>query len=542
MLYTFGTRIFWLELNIPRSLVKKIFVEYFGSDKCIIEDRKAAISFLIKITAKLQDKMIHRFNTQDTRDTLKSLYKVFDEVHHFYMRQKEARAELIKLNVSEGGAIDIFEQNRNITRNIIDATNIWIENCVLHQNIISHHTEDSSFVLDNELLIDMYIYGLASQVVSLLSLSKSIANNKELFYGIKITPYEDIPADVLKEHPIIYFNTLMTGNQNVLSEISLHSDANSTDFGIGFKETFGLDFLLYLGVIHHFQVNILANGKYACTVIDLADFVNQIEHATNPKVNSQNIIDHFTLTRDKLTNQLRKKEPIIWVMGVNKLRHEICPFIALGNNRIYISYCALEQAKQLWVSFFSNGGMCYTNREDALTRAIQKRNDELSKKLVNIIREKLQKHYQATFDDIDVDYNRIFGNRSINYGDFDLVFYSHQTNELFLIEAKFFSDSLTSSGTVTDYNKLFAEDAYYDHCRRRYDLVLSEPDAMRRFVHAEGTMNVHFLFVSSKPIEIEFQDNDGIVTFLCLSIFDKYLEGELINCEDDSVVRPVHLI
>ncbi|MDR9792404.1 hypothetical protein GBG21_02115 [Aeribacillus pallidus] len=52
-------------------------------------------------------------------------------------------------------------------------------------------------------------------------------------------------------------------------------------------------------------------------------------------------------------------------------------------------------------------------------------------------------------------------------------------------------------------------------------------------------IKVHLIFLSSKSIELEIQDNDGVVTFLSLGIFDKYLEGKLINDGDDSVVRPV---
>ena len=50
------------------------------------------------------------------------------------------------------------------------------------------------------------------------------------------------------------------------------------------------------------------------------------------------------------------------------------------------------------------------------------------------------------------------------------------------------------------------------------------------------------LFISSKPIEMEFQDADGIVTFLSLGIFEKYLKGNLISEDGMSVVRPVHVI
>jgi len=123
-----------------------------------------------------------------------------------------------------------------------------------------------------------------------------------------------------------------------------------------------------------------------------------------------------------------------------------------------------------------------------------------------------------------------------------LVFYTKETDELFLIEAKFFSDSLNNSGIISDYEKLYKADGYYDRCRRRYDLVLSEPQKMKSFLRAQTPVKAHFLFVSSKPLEIEFQDDDGVVSFPCLSIFDKYLEGKLIVDEDDSIMRPTHII
>ena len=65
---------------------------------------------------------------------------------------------------------------------------------------------------------------------------------------------------------------------------------------------------------------------------------------------------------------------------------------------------------------------------------------------------------------------------------------------------------------------------------------------MKSFVGVEGTVNVHFLFVSSKPLEIEFQDKDKIVTFPCLSNFDNYLESKLLPEVGNTPVRPVHTI
>lgn len=199
------------------------------------------------------------------------------------------------------------------------------------------------------------------------------------------------------------------------------------------------------------------------------------------------------------------------------------------------------EAKQLWVSYFSNGGMCYTNPKtpDSLTKAMEKRNKELSDILVGRLRGILNKHYSAKIDYKDVKYDRIFGEREINYGDFDVVYFDENVKELFLIESKYFSDSLNSSGMVTDYTKMFGEEGYYDYCRRRYDLVLAEPEKLKKFIDTEEEIAAHLLFLSSKPIEMEFQDKDRVVTFLSLGIFEKYIEGKLISGETDEVMRPV---
>jgi hypothetical protein len=161
---------------------------------------------------------------------------------------------------------------------------------------------------------------------------------------------------------------------------------------------------------------------------------------------------------------------------------------------------------------------------------------------VVIVSDILKKKYNGAYSGIDIDYSRIYGQRSINYGDFDIIFYNEGLKELFLIEVKYFSDSLNSGGMITDYDKLLKSDGYYDKCRRRYDLVIAEPQLMKDFIGACGNVDVHFIFLTSKPIEIEFQDRDGIVTFLCLDIFEKYLDGKLIAHDADSIVRPTYQI
>lgn len=540
--YVFMTRSFWLEMNVPMRIVNQKYKEYFGVNSRIIEERQESITFLSAITGKIQCKMVDWIKEENPNEVIKNLYKIMDECFTFYMRQKEARKKLSDLHINDGSIVETFEINRNMARNVIDSINLWLENCLLYQESIDKPYDQNSFNVNQELFVELYIYGLASRALSLLSLSKKFGE-KTLFYGITINPFNTEPIEVLKYHPIIYFNTLLTGNQDVFDiSIDEYKDAGNSDFGIGFRDEYGVDFLLALRTLSTLQAVMLNGGKYAYTVIDKEQFISCINEYTNGQVDGNLFFDAFVLTKDKIKSQLKGNDPIIWVMSTNKYRHEICPFICLENGRVAIANTALEQAKHLWLSFFGNGGMVYSNCKNKMTAAIEKRNKVLSDLLVQMLRNKLRSHYEAGFDEIDVQYHRIFGYKDYNYGDYDLIFYAKDVNELFLIEAKFFSDSLNNSGMITDYEKLFKEKGYYEHCRKRYDLVLAEAQKMKEFIGISGNVKVHFLFVSSKPIEIEFEDKDGIVAFPCLSIFDNYLEGKLLPEIGDTPVRPVHVI
>ena len=447
---------------------------------------------------------------------------------------------MIELNVSDGGIVDTFSENRNISRSIIDAVNIWIENCMIHQVIDPGHVAPADYPQNNDLLLDMYFYGLASHSLSLLSLSAK--NPAAEFTGLTIEPDKNFIAEVYKEHPIIYFNPLMTGNQNILEPAPSYEDVPSSSFGIAFKDVYGIGFQEFLFSLVYYQKYVLDSAGHDMIATSVECFLETVSAASKPKINAEPVIRSLALTKDVLRKQLRPGENTLWHMGINSYRYELCPFLLLENGWLVISHQALEQAKQLWCSIFSNGGMPYTNKKDSLTEAIDAKNTELSKKLVALIREKLRNHYKASLDEIEASYDRIFGRRPVDYGDFDLVFYAKDVGELFLIEAKFFSDSLTGSGIVRDFTKMFGEGGYYEHCRARFDLVLAEPEKMKAFVSADAPVEVHFLFVSSKPLEVEFQDKDKITTFLSLNVFDKYLEGKLEDSEDGSIKRPTFSI
>lgn len=540
--YIFMTRTFWLEMNVPINLVNQTYKKYFGTDNKVIEDRKEAIEILSSIIGQMQSQFVNWLKSENPYAVIKDLYKVLDECFNFYIKQKAARKKLVELNVSDDSIVEVFIRNRNMAQSVIDSVNLWMENCLLFQEAIEKPYDNESFEINQELFIDLYIYGTVSKALSLLNLSKKFGE-KNLYYGISITPDNEEPIEILKYHPVIHFNTLLMGNQDAFQvSINEYKNASASAFGKGFKDEYGVDFILALRTMSTLQADMLHNGKYAYTVIDKNQFIQWINKYTGGQVDGELFFETFTLTQNNINSQLKENDPIVWIMSVNKYRHEIRPFICLENERIAISNMAIEQAKHLWLSYFANGGMIYSNCADSLTIAIEERNEELSEKLVTMIREKLRSHYDSGFDEIDVQYDRIFGLRGYNYGDYDLVFYAKDVNELFLIEAKFFSDSFSNSGIITDYEKMFKKKGYYEHCRKRYDLVLSEPDRIKQFIGVSGDVNVHFLFVSSKPLEIEFTDQDGIVTFPCLANFDDYLEGKLLPEIGDVPVRPTHRI
>ena len=538
----FQTRPFWIEFRVPLSLVREKFLFYFGKEEIEIKDLEKAHSIIFKALTTSQEYILKRIKDHGALDSLLKISYIFGEVQSYYFSEKGARKKLVKNNISPKGLVDTFEENKDIMRCILDASNIWIENCILYQSeddqIISEKTVRESFVIDMDLLIDLYVCGMCSQAVSFLTLSKN--NNGLTFEGVRITPHSNTPFILDYYHPVIYFNTAIVGNQDILEKQPLNDKANQTPFGIGFAKTYGVDFLLFLATIYGFQVNELKGNDRAIRIIGKKQFEWLVEHSTNLPINGDIFYNSFVLTQRKIQSQLREGEPIVWKQGVNKERIEIKPFIALGDN-VILSYALLEQAKQLWASYFSNGGSCYSGNEDYLLRAMNKRNQELSDILVVRIREELNKRFHPKVDSYDVKYDRIFGERNINYGDFDVVFYTEDTNELFLVEAKYFSDSLNASAVVTDYNKLFEKEGYYDHCRRRYDLVLDEPEKVKAFIGTEDEIKMHLLFISSKPLELNIQDEDGVVTFLSLNVFGEYLDGKLIG-ENDEVVRPTQTI
>ncbi len=538
----FITEDFWRKMEIPSKKKQEIFYKYFGKTNQRIDNTDDAISYLKEILNRLQEEIVRDFSNGNSKRVTYELLKIHDKCFKNYHWEKEDRDELVKSRIDSSHIQDIYGTNRNVAQDILYGINIWIENSVLLQQNIEEKFEVHKKNIDIELCLLVYVYGTASRSLSFLALSKRLKNTK-LYYGIEISPDSSMPINVVRDHPVIYYNPLMAGNQSIFSvSEDDYRNIDNSDFGKGFIKEYGISLLMSLRVFSTFQKYELQDGKIACMAFEKENFKNRVAEMVNNQDFAEKFLDAFSLNKEKMQANLSKNDPVIWKAGVNKYRFELRPIVMLEDDTICISCQAFEQAKQIWMSFFANGGVAYSDIKDRFTEAEEKHNTELSEKLVKMIVSALKEKYSDNFCDTDVRYERIFEARGIDYGDYDVVFYSKNTKELFLVEAKYFSDSLNISGHINDFEKMYKEKGYYEHCRKRYDLVLDNPSEIKTFIGESGPINVYFLFVSSKPLEVELQDEDKIVTIIPFCIIEQFLDGKLISEDGTEVMKPRMII
>ena len=141
MFMFFQTRPFWRCMGVSDEKFKNRFEEFFGQSEIEITERDNAIKLLLNVVSTIQERILYRLKNENSYDMLMKLYYIFDEVHSFYLKEKESRVKLSELNIDKPNVIDTFIENRDIIRNIIDACNIWIENAILYQHNVDTMAE-----------------------------------------------------------------------------------------------------------------------------------------------------------------------------------------------------------------------------------------------------------------------------------------------------------------------------------------------------------------------------------------------------------------
>ena len=308
-MYFFSTRPLWKEINVSPRRVKDLYHKYLGVENRDITSRKEAIKFLSKITSRIQEEMTIDLRGNNPEKNIQDLYKILDEVYHLYRQQKEARSKMQEAGVNRGSAFEVFSENRNMARNIIDAVNLWIENSLLFQENLKKEYDKRSFNLNQELCIKMYIYGATSQALSLISMSQKF-DSQALFTGVKIRPDEDYAIEPIKHHPIIHFNTALTGNQNILVDDDELKNADDSIIGEGFYSTYKMKFIYSFRLLSTFKEDMLLGGKYAMTIIDKKDFINTLREYSPEAINIDDFFELFVLNKAKIESQIKGDDGI----------------------------------------------------------------------------------------------------------------------------------------------------------------------------------------------------------------------------------------
>ena len=130
MCMIFQARSFWLQFRIPISFVREKFLFYFGIEETEVKDLKEAHSIIFKALTTSQERILKRINDHGALDLLLKISYIFGEVQSYYFSEKGARKKLVKNHISDKELVDTFEENRDIMRCILDASNIWVENCI----------------------------------------------------------------------------------------------------------------------------------------------------------------------------------------------------------------------------------------------------------------------------------------------------------------------------------------------------------------------------------------------------------------------------
>ena len=101
MCFMFQTRPFWRCMRVPTSKLENRFEFFFGERNLEINDYENAKNLLMNIVTTIQNEMVNRIQNANSYDMFMKLYYIFDEVHAFYLGEKEARVKLLSLGIFE---------------------------------------------------------------------------------------------------------------------------------------------------------------------------------------------------------------------------------------------------------------------------------------------------------------------------------------------------------------------------------------------------------------------------------------------------------
>ena len=351
--YIFISKPFWTYYNVSENQALQLIKSYLGPAR-VFTDIEKGIEYLRNVLEHVQKDIETTIISNNYITAIGQIYSIFDKTFRHYLKEKTERGKIDSLHIRNEDIIDKYALNRNAYCVLLSSTNVWIENYLLLHTV----TDEKPIVkitddIKSELFIMLYVYGIVSHSISLLHTSQKFKDKTKFPYPMidyeKIIITEEIcnPIELTQYHPVIYFDSLLCGNQGFGQEsLEKLKIADASDFGIGFKKEYGVEFIFFLRILNTFIIDDLKDGKYFLCSLNKQAFLDRISSfCKSNELDREQFYKSFVLDKNTVATQLKSNEKLIWRTGVNKYRHEIRPFICTDDNQVFICYSALEQAK-----------------------------------------------------------------------------------------------------------------------------------------------------------------------------------------------------
>lgn len=171
-----------------------------------------------------------------------------------------------------------------------------------------------------------------------------------------------------------------------------------------------------------------------------------------------------------------------------------------------------------------------------LTPYISNEKDEILKSL-NIIRKNISSAFENDIIKVllkinkkmEIHHNKksknIFKNKNISNNEWDIIAIDHNIKQIYDIEAKFLSTSVTGSGLANDLKKIVGNspDSYQNKFEKRIEIENSNMQDFLNFCNADTNYKIIHLMVVSKVVDLNSESLERKFIIVHYDGLEKYI-------------------
>lgn len=295
--------------------------------------------------------------------------------------------------------------------------------------------------------------------------------------------------------------------------------AEDSDFNNSFSNEKGLTFVEYKCLINSL-IKSLNNKKQIIGKIKKNKF-DRILKENFPSANIEKIKKGCILTKNNFESNCDD-------LFKNNCKHRLdtTPIIDIGNNYYILNEGFLCNSINFWNNVYAIG----------LTPYISNEKDEILKSL-NIIRKNISSAFENDIIKVllkinkkmEIHHNKksknIFKNKNISNNEWDIIAIDHNIKQIYDIEAKFLSTSVTGSGLANDLKKLVGNgpDSYQNKFEKRIEIENHNMQDFLDFCNADINYKIIHLMVVSKVVDLNCESSERKFIIVHYEGLEKYI-------------------